>query len=101
MNLIIFGPPGSGKGTYATKLQAELSITAIAMGDVFRDAIKQGTALGKKVENYLKSGQLVPDDVVIEVLKDKIRQGEGQTGFILDGFRERFCRLRPWKKFRK
>ena len=86
MNLIIFGPPGSGKGTYATRLEAELGITAIAMGDVFRDAIKQRTPLGKKVESYLKSGQLVPDDVVIEALKEKIQEKEGRTGFILDGF---------------
>lgn len=86
MNLLIFGPPGSGKGTYASRLEAELGMTAIAMGDVFRDAIKQGTALGKKVESYLKSGQLVPDDVVIKVLEKKIRQKEGGTGFILDGF---------------
>ena len=86
MNLLIFGPPGSGKGTYATRLEAELGMTTIAMGDVFRDAIKQGTALGKKVETYLKSGRLVPDDVVIEVLKGKIDQKEDRTGFILDGF---------------
>jgi adenylate kinase len=86
MNLIIFGPPGSGKGTYASRLEAKLGTTAIAMGDIFRDAIKQGTPLGKKVENYLKSGQLVPDDVVIQVLEEKIGQKGNKDGFILDGF---------------
>lgn len=86
MNLIIFGPPGSGKGTYATRLETKLGTTPIAMGDIFREAIKQSTPLGKKVEGYLKSGQLVPDDVVIEVLKVKINQKKGEKGFILDGF---------------
>jgi adenylate kinase len=85
MNLIIFGPPGSGKGTYATRLEAKLGTTPIAMGDIFRDAIKQATPLGKKVEGYLKSGQLVPDEVVIEVLKESIN-AKGKSGFILDGF---------------
>jgi adenylate kinase len=86
MNLIIFGPPGSGKGTYATRLETKLGTTPIAMGDIFREAIKQGTQLGKKVEGYLKSGQLVPDDVVVEVLREKIKQKKGGKGFILDGF---------------
>jgi adenylate kinase len=86
MNLIIFGPPGSGKGTYATRLETKLGTTPIAMGDIFREAIKQDTPLGKKVENYLKSGQLVPDDVTIQVLKEKINQKKTGKGFILDGF---------------
>jgi adenylate kinase len=86
MKLIIFGLPGSGKGTYATRLETKLGTIPIAMGDIFREAIKQGTPLGKKVENYLKSGQLVPDDLVIEVLKEKINQKQSKNGFILDGF---------------
>jgi adenylate kinase len=86
MNLIVFGPPGSGKGTYATRLETKLGTVPIAMGDIFREAIKQGTLLGKKVEHYLKSGQLVPDDVVVEVLKEKINQKKNRKGFILDGF---------------
>jgi adenylate kinase len=86
MRLIIFGPPGSGKGTYATRLEAKLGTTSIAMGDIFREAIKQDTPLGKEVEGYLKSGQLVPDDVVVEVLKEKINQKKDGKGFILDGF---------------
>ena len=86
MNLIIFGPPGSGKGTYATRLQEPLGMKAIAMGDIFRESIKQGTMLGKKVEKYLNSGQLVPDEIVIEVLKERISQKDCKKGFILDGF---------------
>jgi adenylate kinase len=86
MNLIIFGPPGSGKGTYASRLEPTLGIKAIAMGDIFREAIKQGTPLGKKVEKYLNSGQLVPDDTVIEVLKERTSRKDCEKGFILDGF---------------
>jgi len=86
MNLIIFGPPGSGKGTYATRLQTQLGIPAIATGDIFREAIKQDTPLGRRVEKYLRSGQLVPDDIVIEVLKERINRKDCEKGFILDGF---------------
>ena len=86
MKLIIFGPPGSGKGTYATRLQSQLGIPAIATGDIFRETIKQGTPTGKKVEKYLKSGQLVPDEIVIEVLKERINREDCKKGFILDGF---------------
>jgi adenylate kinase len=101
MNLIIFGPPGSGKGTYATRLEAKLGTTAIAMGDIFRDAIKQGTPLGKKVESYLKSGQLVPDDVVIKVLHERISQKKGGKGFILDGFPRTIAQARELEKIAK
>jgi len=84
--VIIFGPPGSGKGTYAARLEAKLKANAIAMGDIFRDAVKQGTAVGRKAESYMKRGELVPDTVVIEVLEQKINQKEARSGFILDGF---------------
>ena len=84
--MIIFGPPGSGKGTYAARLEAKLKANAIAMGDIFRDAVKQGTAVGRKAESYMKRGELVPDTVVIEVLEQKINQKEARSGFILDGF---------------
>ncbi|HML02062.1 MAG TPA: nucleoside monophosphate kinase [Candidatus Bathyarchaeia archaeon] len=101
MNFLIFGPPGSGKGTYSTRLEIDLKMTAIAMGDVFRDAIKQGTALGKKVESYLKSGQLVPDDVVVEVLEKKIHEKEDTTGFILDGFPRTIQQAKALEKISK
>jgi adenylate kinase len=101
MNLIIFGPPGSGKGTYATRLETKLGTTPIAMGDIFREAIKQGTPLGKKVESYLKSGQLVPDDLVIEVLKEKINQKKGEKGFILDGFPRTIAQAEALEKIAK
>jgi len=86
MKAIIFGPPGSGKGTYASRLQVKLDLDVIAMGDIFREIIKEDTPLGRKVKNYVEKGALVPDEIVIEVLKqrlDKVRSGKG---FVLDGF---------------
>jgi adenylate kinase len=86
LNAIIFGAPGSGKGTYASRLQARLGVDVIAMGDIFREIMKEDSELGKKVKGYVEKGLLVPDDIVIEVLKhrlDKIPKGKG---FILDGY---------------
>jgi len=86
MKLIIFGPPGSGKGTYASRLQAKLGVDVIATGDSMREIMKQDTLLGRKVKGYVEKGQLVPDDVVIEVLKRRIKTSASKKGFILDGF---------------
>jgi len=86
MKFIIFGPPGSGKGTYASRLQAKLGVDVIATGDLMREIMKQDTPLGRKVKGYVEKGQLVPDDVVIEVLKQRIRTSASNKGFILDGF---------------
>ncbi|MEM2083199.1 MAG: nucleoside monophosphate kinase [Nitrososphaerota archaeon] len=83
MKLIIFGPPGSGKGTYSMRLKDKFGLEKISTGDIFREAVKSGSELGKEVEKYLKSGQLVPDDVVIKVVKEKIKNLEN---FILDGY---------------
>jgi len=86
MKLIIFGPPGSGKGTYASRLQAKLGVDVIATGDLMREIMKQDTPLGRKVKGYVEKGQLVPDEVVIEVLKQRIKTSASTKGFILDGF---------------
>lgn len=83
MKLIIFGPPGSGKGTYSMRLKEKLGLEKISTGDIFREAIKSGSELGRRVEAYLKAGQLVPDEIVIEVVKEKIKNLEN---FILDGY---------------
>ncbi|MCS7093608.1 MAG: nucleoside monophosphate kinase [Candidatus Aenigmarchaeota archaeon] len=83
MKLIIFGPPGSGKGTYSSKLKEKFGLEKISTGDIFREEIKKGSELGKKVEKYLREGKLVPDDIVIEVVIEKIKNLEK---FILDGF---------------
>ena len=86
MKAIIFGPPGSGKGTYASRLQAKLGVDVIAMGDIFRAIMNENSALGKKVKQYVEKGLLVPDDVVIEVLKQRLAKSPSRKGFILDGF---------------
>jgi adenylate kinase len=86
MNAIIFGPPGSGKGTYASRLQSKLSVAVIAMGDIFREIMKEDTPLGKKVKGYVEKGALVPDDIVIDVLKQRLAEVPKNKGFILDGY---------------
>jgi len=86
VNLIIFGPPGSGKGTYASRLQLKLGIPAIATGDILREIVKEETKLGRKVKEYMSKGELVPDDVVIEVTKERLSRNDCRKGFILDGY---------------
>ena len=86
MNAIIFGAPGSGKGTYASRLQAKLGVDVIAMGDIFREIMKEDTELGRKVKGYVEKGLLVPDDIVIEVLKQRLNKIPKGKGFILDGY---------------
>jgi adenylate kinase len=86
MRIILIGPPGSGKGTQAKKLMQRLGIPHISSGDMLREAIAKGTALGKKAETYMKKGELVPDDLVIEMIVQRISQPDAQNGFILDGF---------------
>jgi adenylate kinase len=86
MKFVIFGPPGSGKGTYASRLQMKLEVEVIAMGDIFREIMKTDTILGRKVKGFVEKGQLVPDDVVIEVLERRLSEVSSKKGFILDGF---------------
>ena len=86
LNAIIFGAPGAGKGTYSTRMQKQLGVDVIAMGDIFRESVKQNTELGRKVKSYVEKGALVPDTVVIEVLKDRLKKVPKGKGFLLDGF---------------
>ncbi|MGQ9506831.1 MAG: adenylate kinase family protein [Candidatus Bathycorpusculaceae bacterium] len=86
VNAIIFGAPGSGKGTYASRLQSKLDVEVIAMGDIFREIMKENTPLGRKVKGFVEKGLLVPDDVVVEVLKQRLAKIPSGKGFILDGY---------------
>jgi len=86
VNAIIFGAPGSGKGTYASRLKSRLGVDVIAMGDIFRENLKADTPLGKQVKSYVEKGLLVPDDIVIDVLKQRLKEVPKDKGFILDGY---------------
>lgn len=86
MNLILLGAPGAGKGTQAEVICTRLSIPAISTGNLIREAIKNGTELGKAVKSYIEAGQLVPDDVVIAMVKERLKADDCKNGFILDGF---------------
>ena len=86
MKIIFLGPPGSGKGTYSAYVSWLLGIPHISTGKIFREAIKQNTELGKMVTEYLRKGMLVPDEVTISVLKERINKPDCQKGFILDGY---------------
>lgn len=86
MRLVLLGAPGAGKGTHATKLKVDYNIPHISTGDIFRANIKEGTVLGKKAKSYIDKGELVPDELVIDLVKDRLTQSDCQNGFILDGF---------------
>ena len=86
MRAILLGPPGAGKGTQAETIVNEFSIPHISTGDIFRKNIKEGTALGKKAMEYMDKGKLVPDELTIELVKDRLLQDDCMNGFLLDGF---------------
>lgn len=86
MNLILLGAPGAGKGTQAEVISAKLGIPQISTGNILREAVKNGTERGLKAKSYMESGALVPDEVVIGILKDRIAEDDCKNGFILDGF---------------
>ena len=86
MNLILLGPPGAGKGTQAVKIVEKYSIPHISTGDIFRENIKKGTELGKKAQEYMNKGELVPDDLVIEIACARLLEDDCKEGFLLDGF---------------
>lgn len=86
MNLIFLGPPGAGKGTIAKRVTDRYGLIQVSTGDLFRENIKNATPVGTKAKGYMDRGELVPDGVVIEMLKDRIAKDDCKDGFILDGF---------------
>ncbi len=86
MKLILLGPPGAGKGTQAKQLVELLRVPQISTGDMLRSAVAAGTSLGKEAKRYMDSGQLVPDEVVVGLVKERLTQDDCKNGFMLDGF---------------
>ena len=101
MNIVILGPPAVGKGTYAGFLSKKYSIPKISVGDLFRTAIKDRTELGKKIKDYVSSGDLVPDEIVIELVKNRLEEDDCKQGFLLDGYPRTVPQAEAMMKFKK
>jgi adenylate kinase len=101
LNIVLLGPPAVGKGTYAGFLSTKYNIPKISVGDLFRTAIKNRTELGKKIKSYVTSGDLVPDEVVIELVKNKLEEPDCKNGFLLDGYPRTVPQAEAMMKFKK
>ncbi|MBI1987449.1 MAG: adenylate kinase [Nitrospinae bacterium] len=86
MRLIMFGPPGAGKGTQSKMLTQRYEIPQVSTGDILRGAVKKGTAVGLEAKSYMDRGALVPDEVVVRIIEDRLQEADCQKGYILDGF---------------
>ena len=86
MRIIMLGAPGAGKGTQAKKIAEKYNIPHISTGDIFRANIKNGTELGVKAKSYMDQGLLVPDELVVDLVADRIQQDDAKAGYVLDGF---------------
>jgi len=86
MRVVLLGPPGSGKGTHGKRLAEALAVPLISTGDILRQAIAEGTALGTSAQEDVKSGRLVPDETVLGLIETRLERGDARSGFILDGF---------------
>ncbi len=86
MRLVLLGPPGAGKGTQAANITDSYKIPHISTGDIFRKNVKEGTELGKKAKGYMDKGELVPDEVVVAIVEDRLKEEDCSDGFLLDGF---------------
>lgn len=86
MNIVLMGPPGAGKGTQADFIKQQYPIPHISTGDMFRDAVSRGTELGKEAKKYMDAGKLVPDEVTIGIVEERLAESDCKDGFLLDGF---------------
>ncbi len=86
MRLVLLGPPGAGKGTQAASIVEKYNIPHISTGDIFRKNVKEGTALGKKAKAFMDQGALVPDEIVVAIVEDRLKEKDCDNGFLLDGF---------------
>jgi adenylate kinase len=86
LNLIFLGPPGAGKGTQASRLAQDFRLAYIATGDMLREAVRAGTELGRRAKGYMDAGELVPDELVVAMIRERLEQEDAKDGFILDGF---------------
>ena len=99
MYIIMLGAPGAGKGTIGKILSEDMNLTHISTGDIFREQINKKTELGKKIQNYIENGLLVPDDVVIETVKTRLLENDVKNGAILDGFPRTVAQAQALKEF--
>ncbi|MBQ0004397.1 MAG: adenylate kinase [Clostridiales bacterium] len=99
LRAVLLGPPGAGKGTQAVRIVEKYDIPHISTGDIFRANIKQGTELGKKAQEYMNAGQLVPDELVVDLVKDRLLQDDCKNGFLLDGFPRTIFQAEQLDKF--
>ena len=99
LRAILLGPPGAGKGTHAKKLVEKYNIPHISTGDIFRANIKDGTALGMKAQEYMNAGQLVPDELVVDLVTDRLTWDDCANGFLLDGFPRTIFQAEQLDKF--
>jgi len=86
MQIVLFGPPGAGKGTQAKFISEKFNVPHISTGDILRENVREGTALGKKAKEYMDKGALVPDELLIDIIKDRLQKPDTKKGFLLDGF---------------
>ena len=101
MNIILLGAPGAGKGTQATRISEKFGLPHISTGDIFRDHIKRQTKIGLLAKSYTDKGQLVPDEVTCEIVKDRLQNADCKNGYLLDGFPRNLFQAEELDKFSK